>query len=67
MTGNAVVPFATLAQQVKQYLADLGVEVRIDFARDELCVVSITAPLDGRAMPLREGGIRLEPGAVLYI
>lgn len=67
MTGNAVVPFATLAQQVKQYLADLGVEVRIDFTRNELVVVSITTPLDGRAMPLREGGIRLDRGAVLYI
>ncbi len=61
-----VVPFPTLAQQVKQYLADLGVDVRIDFDRDELVVVSITAPL-GLAPVLREGGIRLEPGAVLYI
>lgn len=58
--------FPIIAQKVKQYLADLGVEVGIDFERDRLYVISITPPL-GILVPKREGGLYLEPGRKVYV
>lgn len=58
--------FPILAQQVKQYLADLGVETEIDLERDQLYVVSVSAPLQV-VVPKRKGGLSLEPGIVVYV
>lgn len=58
--------FPVLAQQVKQYLADLGVDAEIDFEMDILYVVSVSAPLNFIA-PRREGGLVLRPGDVVYV
>jgi hypothetical protein len=66
MTARENVAFPILAQQVKKYLADLGVVVEVDYACDVLYVVSITPPL-GVVVPKREGGLHLEPGQVLFV